>query len=524
MTIKPLINQKSSEEGNKEEQTQNNSPQREKRGHSSSHVYEENVGRHRRTPQKSCSLRKRDHKRTDTRGEREKHSKSPHFPLGSSSPHNNNLASATTSHSSTTNVSGGVMELLEESFSGYNSGDEHIGQRDAELTPQEWTERDEKFVKAMTERGLIVKEIVEDGACLFRAISLQIYGDQDMHEVIRQQTLDYIYQNREYFAQFVTEDISSYVQRKRQNHVHGNHIEIQAMSEIYNRPVELYCYQTKPINIFNSGQSDNGYEPLRLSYQRCSHYNAILDPFKASVGVGLGLAGYKPEELDLKQVRDAVRLSEDLEIEQTMFEDKLKTTDWEATNEAIEEQIARESYLQWCREQKAQKSSGSSSTVTSTAVSGNHLGAGSSTMMDLSGCSSSAESASSRLSDSENGANSSSAERQRRRRRRLEDETPVQESGQRDSDLNYGKKAKRRPQSGSNSPERTPTSTPGPSSREESPDQKPLSLFYQSLLESSYADDGDMQMTEKEMIQKALHMSRVDFIKVRQKHSDYDSP
>jgi hypothetical protein len=33
-----------------------------------------------------------------------------------------------------------------------------------------------------------------------------------------------------------------------------------------------------------------------------------------------------------------------------MFEDKLKTTDWDATNEAIEEQIARESYLQWARD------------------------------------------------------------------------------------------------------------------------------------------------------------------------------
>uniref|UniRef100_A0A1B0CPU0 ubiquitinyl hydrolase 1 n=1 Tax=Lutzomyia longipalpis TaxID=7200 RepID=A0A1B0CPU0_LUTLO len=287
MTIKPLINQKSKDEGNKEEQTQNNSPQREKRSHSSGHVYgEENVGRHRRTPQKGCGLRKREKRE---RGEREK-------PLGSSSPHNNNISSATTSHERTgAATSGNVRELLEESFSGYNSGDEHIGQRDAVLTPEEWTERDEKFVKAMSERGLIVKEIAEDGACLFRAISLQIYGDQDMHEVIRKQALDYIYQNREYFAQFVTEDISSYVQRKRQNHVHGNHIEIQAMSEIYNRPVELYCYQTKPINIFNPGQCDNGYEPLRLSYQRCSHYNAILDPFKASVGVGLGLAGYKPE-------------------------------------------------------------------------------------------------------------------------------------------------------------------------------------------------------------------------------------
>lgn len=52
------------------------------------------------------------------------------------------------------------------------------------------------------------------------------------------------YQNREYFMQFVTEDIDSYVSRKRNNHVHGNHIEIQAISEIFNRPVEIYAYHT----------------------------------------------------------------------------------------------------------------------------------------------------------------------------------------------------------------------------------------------------------------------------------------
>ena len=96
---------------------------------------------------------------------------------------------------------------------------------------------------------------------------------------------------------------------------------------------------------------NNAYDPLRLSYQRGSHYNAILDPFKGSVGVGLGLAGYRPEDFDpAKQFNKAVELSEQLEIEQTMFEDKLKTTDWEATTEAVVEQIARESYLQWCKE------------------------------------------------------------------------------------------------------------------------------------------------------------------------------
>lgn len=83
------------------------------------------------------------------------------------------------------------------------------------------------------------------------------------------------------------------------------------------------------------------------------------------MGVGLGLAGYQPDELDLKQVQQAMRVSEELQIEQTMFEDKLKTTDWEATNEAIEEQIARESYLQWCRENLQRTKKGVSATVTS---------------------------------------------------------------------------------------------------------------------------------------------------------------
>lgn len=97
------------------------------------------------------------------------------------------------------------------------------------------------------------------------------------------------------------------------------------------------------------------------------------------MGVGLGLAGYRPDELDHKQLHEAVRMSEEHEIEQTMFEDKLKTTDWEATNEAIEEQIARESYLQWCRESmQTVKKSETSATVTSTAVSGQSGGSSSS--------------------------------------------------------------------------------------------------------------------------------------------------
>ncbi|EDV51434.1 OTU domain-containing protein 5-B [Drosophila erecta] len=259
-----------------------------------------------------------------------------------------------------------LLKTVEETFSGYNSGDEHLQPKERLIPVEEWQRRDLEFAKCMEQRGYELKPVEEDGACLFRSISLQIYGDEEMHDVIRQHTMDYIHENREYFGQFVTEDINSYIQRKRARDAHGNHIEIQAISEIYSRTVEVYCYQSNPINIFNSEQSQAGYPPLRLSYQRGSHYNAILDPYNATVGVGLGLAGYKPEI----QTKEAARLSEQLEIEQTMFEDKLKTTDWEATNEAIEEQIARESYLQWCREnmQRSRSSNTAAGSATSSTV------------------------------------------------------------------------------------------------------------------------------------------------------------
>lgn len=46
--------------------------------------------------------------------------------------------------------------------------------------------------------------------------------------------------NADYFSSYVTEDFTTYINRKRKNNCHGNHIEMQAMAEMYNRPVEVY--------------------------------------------------------------------------------------------------------------------------------------------------------------------------------------------------------------------------------------------------------------------------------------------
>ena len=54
-------------------------------------------------------------------------------------------------------------------------------------------ELESKFQRIMKEKkGFIIKPMKEDGACLFRAVADQIYGDEEMHSTIRVHCMDYI--------------------------------------------------------------------------------------------------------------------------------------------------------------------------------------------------------------------------------------------------------------------------------------------------------------------------------------------
>ena len=97
------------------------------------------------------------------------------------------------------------------------------------------------------------------------------------------------------------------MRRKRFLGVHGNHLEVQALSELYSRPIHIYCYSAEPINIFQTlnqqhSKSELVNAPIRLCYHRGTHYNSLVDPNKATIGVGLGLPGFVPGLADRNQV------------------------------------------------------------------------------------------------------------------------------------------------------------------------------------------------------------------------------
>lgn len=99
--------------------------------------------------------------------------------------------------------------------------------------------------------------------------------------------------NADFFRSYITEDFDHYITRKRRQHCHGNHIEMIALSELYNRPIEVYEYSMEPINIVH-GMYKTDNEPIRLSYHCGVHYNSIIDPWRPTAGHGLGFPNLEP--------------------------------------------------------------------------------------------------------------------------------------------------------------------------------------------------------------------------------------
>lgn len=164
------------------------------------------------------------------------------------------------------------------------------------------------FERLMNRKGYQIKPMKGDGACLFRAVADQLYGDEEMHAQVRHLCMNYIADNRDHFADFIAnEDFDDYVARKRRDDVHGNHVEIQAIAEMFNRPVHVYEYSDVPKNIYESSSAGNDNPPLRLTYHCASHYNSLIDPNKPTCGVGLGMPELKPGLADQLQVRFRIR-------------------------------------------------------------------------------------------------------------------------------------------------------------------------------------------------------------------------
>ena len=138
-------------------------------------------------------------------------------------------------------------------------------------------EKENKFRFDLMKKQYCLHLVKRDGNCLFSSISDQVYGTDKHSKMVREKCMDYIEKNKVFYSQFIEggeAKMKAYIERKRKIGIWGDNLEIQALSEIYNRPIEIYDKIDKPLKSFCNIGFDKKF-PIKISYHG-KHYNSIV--------------------------------------------------------------------------------------------------------------------------------------------------------------------------------------------------------------------------------------------------------
>ena len=138
------------------------------------------------------------------------------------------------------------------------------------------------FLKEIEQLNWKLVEVDADGNCLYRCFATQIYNDTHKHMLVRNDCCKYMRQNLEFFQNFIP-DFESRMKEKEQEYEWGDHVDITALSELYNVRVRVFEYDkdTKKLYMsFDQGEHEETVNlPLiLLARHRKKHYNIITDP------------------------------------------------------------------------------------------------------------------------------------------------------------------------------------------------------------------------------------------------------
>jgi len=86
----------------------------------------------------------------------------------------------------------------------------------------------------LSDFGLCCKPITGDGACQFRAVADQLYGDQNLHAAVRANVIEQLKANPNHYEGFaVGESFNEYVNRMADAHTWGDNLTLQAIADLY---------------------------------------------------------------------------------------------------------------------------------------------------------------------------------------------------------------------------------------------------------------------------------------------------
>nr|XP_032822358.1 OTU domain-containing protein 1 [Petromyzon marinus] len=125
--------------------------------------------------------------------------------------------------------------------------------------------------------------IIPDGNCLYRAVSKAVYGSQDMHAELREQTIHHIVDHLDEFGALIEGDVGEFIVAAAQNGAWAGYPELTAMSQMLGVGVRLTtggsanCPTVSTmLHRFGKGNDEDG-PTIWLSWLSNGHYDAVFD-------------------------------------------------------------------------------------------------------------------------------------------------------------------------------------------------------------------------------------------------------
>ena len=167
------------------------------------------------------------------------------------------------------------------------------------------------------EHNFQIYDVPMDGDCLFSSISHQVYGDICFSGLVRDRCCNYMKLFEGKFMLFIDTrrfvanrrdenyvDFDDYLVKMRTPGIWGGNLEITALSELYQRPVEIYDQQTTPRATFsNSVNFGNDLPPMRMALKNGNHYDSVVSQNHSETLLNMDEAG-QFEDSVLASLRD----------------------------------------------------------------------------------------------------------------------------------------------------------------------------------------------------------------------------
>lgn len=92
------------------------------------------------------------------------------------------------------------------------------------------------------------KDVIGDGACLFRAVSVIYYHTENRHLDLRRDAITYMQNHRAEFEGFIQgQTLNSYLRNLANPTWHGGELELGALAHCLNMPINVYSANQEPV-------------------------------------------------------------------------------------------------------------------------------------------------------------------------------------------------------------------------------------------------------------------------------------